>query len=148
VVVVASKSEYGSLHRNHDAVVRAWSDWLYFVTFNCVRPTLLLVIVVSTQYFAIPKIMNSSVIEDHKGPRTCYNLLPELSSTFSEWFHNRSLPKLETRYSHKVVKDLMNCFSLDKNKLQPKASLDSNKQFSCKLETSNQKPHMYGMIGF
>jgi hypothetical protein len=67
----------------------------------------------------------------------CYNLSPKLSSTFSEWFHNRSLLQLETKYSCKVVNDLMNCFPLDKNKLQPKASLDSNKQFSCKLEASN-----------
>jgi hypothetical protein len=42
----------------------------------------------------------------------------------------------------------MNYFPLDKNKLQPKASLDSNKQFSCKLEISNQKPHLDGTIGF
>jgi hypothetical protein len=79
---------------------------------------------------------------------THYNLSPELSSIFSEWFHSRSLPQLETRYSCKVVKDLMNCFLLDKNKLQPKASLDNNKQFSCKLETSKQKPNLDRMIGF
>jgi hypothetical protein len=42
----------------------------------------------------------------------------------------------------------MNCFLLDKNKLQPKASLDNNKQFSCKLETSKQKPNLDRMIGF
>jgi hypothetical protein len=37
---------------------------------------------------------------------------------------------------------------LNKNKLQSKASLVSNKQFSCKLETSNQKPHLDSTIGF
>jgi hypothetical protein len=42
----------------------------------------------------------------------------------------------------------MNCFPLDKNKLQPKASLDNKKKFSSKLETSNQKPHMDSTIGF
>jgi hypothetical protein len=56
---------------------------------------------------------------------------------------------LETRYSRKVVKDLMNLFPLDKYKLQLKASfVNNNKQFSCKLETSNHKPHLNGMISF
>jgi hypothetical protein len=60
----------------------------------------------------------------------CFNLSLELSPTFSKWFHHRSLPQLKTRYSRKVVKDLMNCLLLDKNKLQPKATLDKE------LETS------------
>jgi hypothetical protein len=55
------------------------------------------------------------------------NLSPELSSKYSEWFHNGSLPQLETRYNSKVVKDLMNWFSLDENKLQLKASLDQKR---------------------
>ena len=79
---------------------------------------------------------------------TCYNLSPELSSTFSEWFHSRSLPQLEIGYSCKVVKDLINCFALDKNKLQPKTSLDDKKQFFCKLATSNQKLHLDSTIDF
>jgi hypothetical protein len=82
--------------------------------------------------------MNLSVIKDHNCTITWYNLSPKLSFTFSEWFHNRSVPQLETRYSRKVVKDLMNRFPLDENKLQPKVSLDSSKQFSCKLETRTQ----------
>jgi hypothetical protein len=34
---------------------------------------------------------------------------------------------------------LINCFLLDKNKLQLKASLDNNKQFSCKQLTPECK---------
>jgi hypothetical protein len=71
--------------------------------------------------------MNLSIIEGHKDPTKCYNLSPELSSKYSEWFHNGSLPQLETRYNSKVVKDLMNWFSLDENKLQLKASLDQKR---------------------
>ena len=92
--------------------------------------------------------MDLSIIKDHKGPRTCYNLSPKLSSIFIEWFYKRFLPQLETRYNCKVVKDLINYFPLDKNKLQLKASLDNNKQFSYKLESSNQKPHLDYTIGF
>ena len=137
MVVVASKSQCIPTHCNHNAVEISRSNWVYFVTFNCIRPPLFLVAVVSTPYFAISKIIYSSIIEDHKGPITCYNLSPKFSSTFSEWFYNRSLLQLETRYNCKIVKDLMNFFPLDKNKLQLKASLDSNKKFSCKLKASN-----------
>jgi hypothetical protein len=42
----------------------------------------------------------------------------------------------------------MNCFPMDNKKLQPKASLDSKKQFSYKLGTSNQKPHLDSTIGY
>jgi hypothetical protein len=42
----------------------------------------------------------------------------------------------------------MNCFPLDINELQSKASFDNNKQFSYKIETSNQKPQLDGTRGF
>jgi glycogen synthase len=76
---------------------------------------------------------NNELVQ-YRGPQRLENILQHITKII---IYNNSLPQLETRYSCKVVKDLMNCFALDLNKLQLKASLDNNKQFSCKLERSN-----------
>jgi hypothetical protein len=83
-------------------------------------------------------VCQNNELVHYQEPQRLNDMLQPVIRIINEWFHSRSLPQLETRYSRKVVKDLMNRFPLDENKLQPKVSLDSSKQFSCKLETRTQ----------